>query len=172
MLALWFVIVPLLVYIPMFAVELYIAFRRIGKPLDKGGEYLHATWEATHTFLILSLNYFMWLYSSAVVEVAEAVFAPLMLFGAVFIVRAILYVYLFYIKKSSIPNLLADWCFAACHAVMLVCIGYVALAAVNVLAGGNYEPNQVLLPLLYPGLILMVPLISVPLYFLYTTKRN
>ena len=38
--ALWFVIVPLIIYIPMFLVELYIAFRRIGKPLDKGGEYL------------------------------------------------------------------------------------------------------------------------------------
>lgn len=170
--AIWFVIVPLLIYIPMFLVELYIAFRRIGKPLDKGGEYLHTTWEVTHTFLILGLNYFMWLYSSAIVEVARAVFVPLIIFGAVFIVRAILYVYLFYINKSTKPNVLADWLFALCHVVMFVCISYVTLATVQVLLGASYEPNHVLLPLLYPGLILMVPLISVPLYFLYITKRR
>lgn len=170
--ALWFVIVPLLVYVPMFLVELYIAFRRIGKPLDKGGEYLHATWESTHTFLILALNYFMWLYSSAIVDVARSVFIPLIMFGAVFIVRAILYVYLFYIKKSTKPDILTDWIFALCHVVMLACILYVVAATIDVLAGGDYEPNQILLPLLYPGLFLMIPLISVPLYFLYKTERK
>lgn len=170
--ALWFVIVPLLVYVPMFIVEFYIAFRRIGRPLDKGGEYLHATWEATHTFLILALNYFMWLYSSAIVQVAKVIFIPLITFGAVFIVRAVIYVYLFYVKKSTKPNLLADWVFAACHLVMLICIGYVTIATAQVLVNGNYEPNQILLPLLYPGLVLMIPLITVPLYFLYKTKRS
>lgn len=168
--AIWFVIVPLLVYIPMFLVEVLISFRRIGKPLDKGGEYLHATWEVTHTFLILALNYFMWLYSSAIVEVARAVFVPLITFGAVFIVRAILYVYLFYIKKSTKPDILADWLFALCHVVMLVCISYVTIVTAQILLGGNYEPNHILLPLLYPGLFLMIPLVSVPLYFLYKTR--
>ncbi|TAH32535.1 hypothetical protein EYC58_02675 [Candidatus Saccharibacteria bacterium] len=170
--AIWFVIVPLLVYIPMFLVELYIAFRRIGKPLDKGGEYLHATWEVTHTFLVLGLNYFMWLYSSAVVDVARAVFVPLIVFGAVFIVRAILYVYLFYIKKSMKPNIAADWVFALCHIMMFICISYVTFAAALMLLSAHYEPNHILLPLLYPGLVLMIPLISVPLYFLYKTKRR
>lgn len=168
--AIWFVIVPLLVYIPMFIVEVYISFRRIGKPLDRGGEYLHATWEATHTFLILALNYFMWLYSSAIVDVANAIFVPLITFGAVFIVRAILYVYLFYIKKTNKPNLLADWLFALCHVAMLVCITVVTITTARILFEGNYEPNHLLLPLLYPGLLLMLPLVSVPLYFLYKTK--
>ncbi len=168
--ALWFVVVPLMVYIPMFLVELYIAFRRIGKPLDKGGEYLHATWEATHTFLVLALNYFMWLYSSAIVDVARSVFIPLIMFGAVFIVRAILYIYLFYIKKSTKPNLIADWAFALCHVVMLVCISYVTITTAQILLGGDYESNHILLPLLYPGLFLMIPLVSVPLYFLYKTR--
>ncbi|TAH33489.1 hypothetical protein EYC59_05155 [Candidatus Saccharibacteria bacterium] len=168
--ALWFVITPLVFYIPMFLVELYISIRRIGKPLDKGGEYLHATWEVTHTFLILSLNYFMWLYSSALVNVAKAVFVPLILFGAVFIVRAILYIYLFYIKKSKQPNITIDWLFALCHLVMIISIIYVAIVTASIVINGNYETNDVLLPLLYPGLFLMIPLITVPLYFLYKTK--
>lgn len=168
--ALWFVIVPLAVYIPMFLVEVYIAFRRIGKPVDNGGEYLHATWEVTHTFLVLGINYFMWLYSSAIVDVGRAVFLPLITFGAVFIVRAILYTYLFYIKKSTKPNLTVDWLFAMSHLVMIVCVSFVAIRTTQVLLQGNYESNQILLPLLYPGLFLMVPLTIVPLYFLYKTR--
>lgn len=170
--AAWFVIVPLLVYIPMFFVETYISLRRIGKPLDKGGEYLHATWEVTHTFLILTVNYFMWLYSSAIVDVGKAIFIPLMVLGAAFIIRAILYTYLFYIKKSVKPKVLIDWLFALCHLIMLVAVAWVAIGAIQVLFAGSYEPNHILLPLLYPGLVLMIPLVALPLYFLYKTKRN
>jgi len=168
--AIWFVVIPILAYVPMFLVEVYIAFRRIGKPLDKGGKYLHATWEVTHTFLILGINYFMWLYSSALVDVARTVFAPLMIFGGVFIIRAILYIYLFYIKRSKKPNIAIDWLFAICHVIMLVTVALVAIGTVTTLLKGSYEPNEILLPLLYPGLALMVPLIAVPLYFLYKTR--
>ncbi|MFZ1249972.1 MAG: hypothetical protein WAR37_00770 [Candidatus Microsaccharimonas sp.] len=154
----------------MFLIETYVAFRRIGKPLDKGGEYLHATWEVTHTFLILALNYFMWLYSAAVIDVSREIFLPLIIFGGVFIIRAILYLYLFHIKGSDRPSLIADWVFAITHAVMLLTISWVAIAATHVLITGNYISNHVLLPLLYPGLFLMIPLIAVPVYFLYKTK--
>jgi len=122
-----FVIIPLLVYIPMFGYETYIAFRRVGKPLDKGGEYLHATWESTHTFLILSVNYFVWLYSSAVVAVGQAVFLPLFIFGLTFIARAVIYTYLFYIKTSTKATPVLDLIFAlsACRDCRLVALhGY------------------------------------------------
>lgn len=162
-----FVLVPLAVYLPMFAYETYISFRRIGKPQDKGGAYLHATWEATHTFLILSLNYFMWLYSSAVVTVGRAVFWPLLVFGATFIVRAGLYTYLFYIKSRHRPNILVDWLFALSHVVMAICLILILTVGAFIMVDGAYQPNHLLLPLLLPGIVLMLPLIAVPLYFLY-----
>ncbi len=168
----FFVLIPLLVYIPMFAYEMYVAFRRIGKPLDKGGEYLHATWESTHTFLILGVNYFAWLYSSAVVEVARAVFPALLIFGAVFIVRAVLYTYLFYIKTSSKPNIITDRLFAWTHIIMALSLTFTIIVAGRIMLGGTYEANHTFLPLLWPGLVLMLPLISVPLYFLYKTKSR
>ena len=170
--AIWFVLIPLAAYVPMFLYELYISFRRIGKPLDRGGEYLHATWESTHTFLILSVNYFMWLYSSAILETGKAVFLPLIIFGVVFIARAILYIYLFYVKSTERPNILADWIFALCHIVMIVCVLYIGIITSVILFGNNYQPNHILLPLLYPGLFLLIPLISVPLFFLYKTKSR
>jgi len=167
-----FVIIPLLAYIPMFSYETYIAFRRIGKPLDKGGEYLHATWEATHTFLILSLNYFVWLYSAAVVEIGRASFVPLLIFGAAFIVRAILYIQLFYIRAKESPNTILDRAFAWTHVVMGLSLSYTLFVAVQIMSKGNYSATETFLPLLWPGLILMVPLVSVPLYFLYKTRSR
>lgn len=167
-----FVLIPLLFYIPMFGYETYIAFRRIGKPIDKGGEYLHATWEATHTFLILSVNYFMWLFSSAIVEVAQATIVSLLVFGAAFIVRGILYLYLFYIKVPRRLNLFADWAFAASHIVMLICINYALYKILEIMLEHKYAPTDTYLPLLLPGLILMIPLVAVPLYFLYRTKSK
>ncbi len=169
--AIWFVILPILIYVVMFLIEIIVSFRRIGKPLNTGGEYLHATWEITHTFLILGITYFIWLYSSAIVDVSRKVFNPLIIFGAVFIIRAILYLYLFYIKKPSRPNLLIDWTFAICHAIMLICAIWVAVLVINVMQNSNYKVNESLLPLFYPGLILTIPIISIPLYFLYRTKK-
>ncbi|MBC7746626.1 hypothetical protein H7Y40_01435 [Pedobacter sp.] len=168
----FFVLIPLAFFLPMFAYETYIAFRRIGKPLDKGGEYLHATWETTHTFLILTVNYFIWLYSAAVVEVGQAVFLALLLFGAAFIVRAILYIQLFYIKSSKKPSLVTDRLFAWMHIIILACLGYTVLTTLMIMLETNYPVNDTFMPLLWPGLILMIPLISVPLYTLYRTKSR
>ena len=165
-----FVVIPLIAYVPMFGYETYIAFRRIGKPRDKGGAYLHATWESTHTFLILSVNYFMWLYSSAIVAVGHAVFLPLLVFGLAFITRSILYIYLFYIKSTNRPTPGLDALFALMHVIIAVCLLYTIVQTLNILMTGNYQPNDLLPTLLWPGIILTVPLISVPLYFLYKTK--
>lgn len=167
-----YVIIPLLMYIPMFAYETYIAFRRIGKPLDKGGAYLHATWESTHTFLILSVNYFMWLYSSAIVVVGQAVFIPLLVFGLAFIMRATLYTYLFYIKRSPRATPVLDTVFALLHVVIAATLLYTVTTTVSIMQGGLYQPNELLPALLWPGLVLTIPLISVPLYFLYHTKSK
>ena len=156
----------------MFSYETYIAFRRIGKPSDKGGGYLHATWETTHTFLILSINYFIWLYSSAVVEVGRAVFLALLIFGIAFIARAILYTQLFYIRSSRNPNIAIDRSFALLHVIIGCCLAYTVVRASAIMFQGNYQPNETFLPLLWPGLLLMIPLISVPLYFLYRTKST
>lgn len=167
-----YVLIPLIIYVPMFGYETYIAFRRIGKPLDKGGAYLHATWESTHTFLILSVNYFMWLYSSAIVVVGQAVFVPLLIFGLTFILRAVLYTYLFYIHRSSQATPELDTIFALLHVVMVATLASVVVIVTPILQSGLYQPNELLPALLWPGIILTIPLISVPLYFLYRTKSD
>lgn len=167
-----FVLIPLVIYLVLFAYETYIAFRRIGKPLDKGGEYLHATWESTHTILILSLNYFVWLYSSAVVVVGRAVFIPLLIFGLAFIARAAIYTYLFYIRQSLRPTPKLDSLFALLHIIIVVSLLVTAIKTITIMQSSVYPANNLLETLLWPGLVLMIPLISLPLYSLYRTKSR
>ncbi|MEO7363946.1 MAG: hypothetical protein ABIV43_00350, partial [Candidatus Saccharimonadales bacterium] len=133
---------------------------------------LHATWESTHTFLILGVNYFVWLYSAAVVTVGRAVFIPLLVFGAAFVVRAILYIQLFYLRSSPKPNVTIDRLFAWAHVAMAGCLAVIVYRALKIMLSNDYTANHLLLPLLLPGLLLLVPLISVPLYFLYKTKTT
>lgn len=169
--AIFLILIPLFFYFPMFLYETYIAFIRIGKPHNEGGAYLHATWEVTHTLLILSINNFVWLYSTAVVAVGREVFVPLLFFGAVFIVRAILYIRLFYFKPTLKSNMILDKLFAWLHIVMLMSLCIVLVKTFTLMINGNYSPNYVVLQLLYPGIFLIFPIICMPLYFLYKTKR-
>lgn len=167
----FFVLLPLIIYLPMFVFETFAAFRRIGKPVNKGGTYLHATWEVTHTFLILSVNYFIWLYSAAVVEVGRAVYLALLVCGAAFVVRAVLYLRIFYINPKTKLTPTTDRIFAWAHILILGCLAYIAATTLRIMLTGDYAPNDAYMPLLWPGLILTVPLVSIPLYFLYRTKR-
>lgn len=167
-----FVLLPLILFLPMFAYETYVAFRRIGKPLDKGGAYLHATWEITHTFLILSVNYFIWFYNSAIVDVGMAVAVPLMIYGFTFAIRAALYMYLFYAKSPGTVSRGLDILFALTHVVILAALLYTVVAAAFIMLGGSYEPNNALPGLIWPGLVFTVPLVVMPIYFQYRTKKK
>lgn len=164
-----YVLIPLLFYIPMFAFETFVAFRRIGKSNAHGGDYLHVTWESTHTFLILSLNYFVWLYSSAVIAVVRETFLSLLIFGASFIIRAAVYIFVFYIRPKT-RSILMDRVFAWTHIIMGLSLLYTLFKATSVMLTGNYSATTTYMPYLAPGLIFMIPLVSLPIYFLYRSK--
>lgn len=168
--SIWFVIVPLLIYLPMSLYATYVSFTRIGKRRDRGGEYLHRTWESTHTFLILSVNYFVWLYSSAVADVAREVAVYAVLFGFVFIIRMALYLKLFYIKTDVDPNHILDRLFAWSNVLLNVLVVLIGVETWQVVSSGEYVPNDILAHLLLPGIFLIIPLVAVPLYFLYSTN--
>ena len=170
--SIWFVIIPLLIYLPMSIYATYVSFARIGKPRDRGGEYLHRTWESTHTFLILSVNYFVWLYSAAVADVVHKIAPAAILFGFVFIVRMALYLQLFYIKTTADPSHVLDRLFAWSNVLLLVLVGVIGLQTYSVVSTGHYEANDILAQLLLPGIILIVPLVAVPLYFLYASNAE
>jgi len=168
-----FVLLPILAYLPFFFIESWAAFQRIGKKNPTSNEYLHITWEMTHTLLILGVNYFIWLYASIVVQVGQAVYWGLIIAGALFIIRAVLYLYIFYSRPSSprLHNGLADWLFAISHVLIIGCLLYVVIRAGIVLATNDYTVNTQFLPWMYPGLIVMFIICAIPLVRMYKITR-
>lgn len=173
MIAYMFVLLPILAYLPFFFIETWVAFRRIGNKGEKAGEYVHVTWEITHTLLIVGVNYFIWLFASVIVPVGAAVYWGLILAGALYIVRAILYIQLFYNSdnKSSKHNGLDDWAFAIVHLLIIFCLLYVVVRAAIVLITTEYTVNTQFLPWMYPGLIFMALICVVPFIRLYGHKK-
>lgn len=173
MIAYLFVLLPILAYLPFFLVETWAAFRRIGSKTKQGSQYLHVTWEMTHTLLIVGINYFIWLFASVIVAVGKAVYWGLIIAGALYIVRGILYMYLFYGPgmNKKLHNGLADWLFAFVHVLIVACLAYVVIRAGIVLYTTDYTVNTQFLPWMYPGLLLLIAVCAVPLARLYKHKK-
>lgn len=158
MIALLFVAVPLGLYLIIFSVETYAAFNRL---TGTASGYLDATWEITHTLLVLALTNFTWLCSDAIIAVAQAAYWGLIVSAAAFVVRGILYVYLFYAAAKN--NRAAGWLFALSHVAMLVGLVYAGLAAIYTLAHTSYRINDQLLPYMWPALAVSVVICAIPI---------
>lgn len=165
MLALLFILVPLVLYVLMFSYETYIAFRR----LATHGAYLSATWEITHTLLVITLTNFTWLCSDAMVAVGQSVYWGLSVVAAAFVVRGILYMYLFYVAPKH-RHTAADWLFAIAHLVMLVGLVVAIVAALRTLTTISYTINEQLIPYMWPALIAAVIICAIPVWTSYQRK--
>jgi cytochrome bd-type quinol oxidase subunit 2 len=171
MIAYLFVILPLALYLPLFGYETYAAWRRIGRP-GKKGAYVHASWEVTHTFLIIGITNFVWLFSGAIKPVSKAVYWGLITAGALFILRAVLYLYLFFAKDPGQGNHsgAADWLFFFSHLGILAGLVYVLGRGAQSLSSSQFTVNEQFIPWMWPGLILLLVLGTIPLLRVYTAR--
>lgn len=167
-----FVIIPFAIYLPMFGYETLTSLNRPGKKTLRRS-YPSATWEITHTFLIIGITNFIWLFSDIASEVAKATFLGLILVGFWFLLRALLYLYLFLIKDNIQPHRvgLADALFAVSHLGMLSALIYTVVRAIQVMSTATYSINSQFIPFMWPGLILLVALGTLPIMQLYRTKK-
>jgi len=169
-----FVLVPLLAYLPLFIYETYSSFKRLDLTKRRKSDYLSATWEITHTLLILAVTNFIWLFSDVIKEVGAAVYWGLIIVGAAFIVRAILYLYIFYIQDQKVRrkrDTIFDYLFAVSHVVILGGLIYTLNNAWATLATESFSINTEFIPYMWPGLVLMIGICAIPMFSLYRTKR-
>lgn len=165
MLATLFVAVPLGLYILTFSYETFAAFRRLVKPSN----YANYTWEITHTLLVLAITNFTWLWSDAMIAVAREAYWGLIIAAAAFVLRAILYVYLFFAAPDG-KHPAAGWLFAVCHLVMVAGLIYTIAAAIHVLTTQNYVVNDQLLPYMWPTLVASLAICVIPIWQSYRRK--
>jgi len=169
-----FVLIPLIAYLPLFLYETYASFKRLDITKRRKSDYLSATWEVTHTLLILAVTNFIWLFSDVIKAVGAAVYWGLIIVGAAFIVRAILYLYIFYIQDQTVRKKRAsifDYLFAASHLVILGGLIYTLTNAWATLSTETFTVNTEFIPYMWPGLILMIGICAIPIASIYRTKR-
>ena len=163
-----FVLVPLGLYLPAFIYETYIAFRRLGKK-GAGSAYLHGSWEITHTLLVVAVNYFIWLFADIMPTVGKVIYPWLIIAGAAFLVRAAMYVWLFYYRRSAVTGWL-DTAFAWLHIAIIAGLVLILLGVITTLATHKYVINSQFVPYMWPGLVLTFAVCAVPFFRTYTTR--
>lgn len=174
MLLAWsFVLIPLVLFLAAFVVEFYKSFKRLSNN-KADGSYLSATWEVTHTFLVVSVAYFVSLFSDNLTELAKAAFVGFFLTSVFVGVRGATYIYLFYIRNAAQRkqrNWL-DWVFALSHVGIVLGVLVLLAGLVPKLFQIDLQPNTAFVPWMWPGLIVVLSLCVVPIVSLYSTRNK
>ncbi len=171
--ALLFVLAPLVFYVAAFAYETFVAFVRLGNRKSKN-DYLDATWEVTHTFMIFALAAFAALFSDNIRDVAPVAFLGLSIAVSFFALRGVFYLALFYIREPT-KRQQRNWVdsgFAFSHLGVWLGICVLLMQVVPKVLSIGLVANTHFIPWMIPGLVLLTALCALPIASLYTTKKN
>ena len=174
MIAVWaYVLTPLVLFLAAFTVEAYMSFRRL-TVVKPDSPYILHTWETSHTFLVVSVACFVAFFSNNLRELADAAFYGLFLAALFAGVRAVTYLYIFYIRdpaKRTTRNWV-DWAYAICHVGMAAGVVLLLVQLLPVLLDTDLQANTQFLPWMWPGLLLVLIICLMPLVSLYLNKHG
>ena len=162
-------LVPTLLFVVAFLYETFISFRRLKNPKAKGDGYVSATWEVTHTLLVAGVVMLVMMFTSVLDGLSSAIFVATFLAAVALGIRAVLYIYIFYVRNSKKRDWL-DWSFAITHIFAAVLLVIVVLQALWFLYKNNPPANTQFLPYFIPGMIFILAICIVPIVVLYKTK--
>ena len=164
--ALFFVLFPLVLYVPLLLIEMNLSLLAVlrGRSLS---EYLHVTWETTHTLLILSVVAFVWLFNDALLVVAPIVALPLLLAALCFMVRAAAYIIVYYEWGALVLRRFAGYFFVASHLVLVAGLLWVIYGVATTVAWNAIVVQESLIQYLIPGMVATVCITLIPLLRLF-----
>ena len=163
-------LIPILLFVICFLYETYLSIIRLKKPESGKSGYLSATWEVTHTLLIFALIMLFMMFTQNIDGLASAIFTCAFIAALALIVRAIIYLYIFYVRKKNTINLL-DWAFMLCHIIAAVFLVATVIKALLYIYKNNPPVNSQFIPYMLPGLIATIVICIVPIAMLYSTKK-
>lgn len=164
-------LVPVLLFVIAFLYETYLSFRRLQKPRAGKTGYVSATWEVTHTLLVAAVVMLVMMFTSALEGLSAAIFIATFSAAVVLGVRAVLYIYIFYVRDNRKKTNWIDWTFAITHVLAAVLLVVVVLQALWFLYKNNPPANTQFLPYFIPGMIFILLVTLMPIIFLYKTKE-
>lgn len=173
MFAAWlFIFVPLLLFVIAFVIETFLSIKRL-KNNKREGSYVSATWEVTHTFLVVAVAMFVSLFSDYLTDIARVSLVGFIIVTIFAGIRGSAYLYIFYIRnpnKRSMRNWI-DTLFAFAHLGMVVGLFVLLARLIPEMMRLNPQPNTDFIPWMIPGLILVISLCALPLVSIYNTKK-
>jgi hypothetical protein len=171
LLIIWiFILTPLVLFLASYIVETYVSIKRLTQPAA-GRSYLPATWEITHTFLVVSVALFVGFFSQNLTEIAYVTFYPLFL-TAVFVgVRTLAYMYLFIIRDPAVKaRSWVDIIFAGSHLGVICGLVYLLVALIPKLLSIQLAANTSFIPWMIPGAFLILAACALPIVSLYRKR--
>ncbi len=162
-------LVPTLLFVMAFLYETYLSFRRLTLPKPYKRGYLSATWEVTHTLLVFAVVMLVMLFTKSLDQLASAIFTATFLAATALGVRAVCYVYIFYVRTKQRITWL-DWIFAFSHVAAAALLVVVVIQALWFIYKHNPAVNSQFLPVFLPGLAVVLLVCIVPIVVLYRTR--
>lgn len=166
-----FILTPLCLFLIAYLYETYISFQRLSYP-KKGRHYVDATWEVTHTFLVISVALFVGFFSSNLTEIAYVTFYPLFLASVFVGVRTLAYIYIFVIRESKkqMTRSWVDAVFAFSHIGVIISLLYLIAVLIPKILSTQLTPNTLFIPWMIPGAFVIIAICIIPLFNLYKTR--
>lgn len=162
-------VVPVLLFVLAFLYETYISFRRLYRPKSSRYNYVSATWEVTHTLLVFAVVMLLMMFTDSIDGIADAIFLAAFIAAAALAIRAVLYIYIFYVRKQNKIDW-ADWMFAVLHPVAALFLVIVVIQSLWYLHTSHPAANSQFLPYFIPGLVSVIAICALPILALYKTK--
>ncbi len=166
--ALFFVVFPLVLYVPLLLIEMNLSILGLTRG-QSFRDYIHTTWETTHTLLIMSVVAFVWLFNDAVPVVAPVVALPLLLAALCFVLRAAAYIIVYYEWGTATAQRVASQFFAATHLVLVIGLLWVIYGVATTVSWSTVAIQSSLIVYLWPGAIAACCIVAFPVWQIYKT---
>lgn len=163
-------IVSIGLFVVAFLYETWLSLRRLARPQSGREGYVSATWEVTHTLLVFALITLLMTFTQDLVNLASSIFWPAFIAAIALGLRAVVYLYIWYVRRSAVRRNWVDWIFAVSHLVAAVFLVLTAAKALWFISRYHPVANTQFLPIFIPGLVLTAAVCIIPAIVLYRTK--
>jgi len=163
-------IIPVVLFVVTFLYETYLSFRRLKNPKAGKSGYLSATWEITHTLLVAAVVMLVMMFTASLDKLSSAIFLATFSAAVALGIRAVLYIYIFYVRNNQSKTNWIDWTFAMTHVAAAGLLVTVVVQALWFIYDNNPAANTQFLPYFVPGMIFVLLVTATPILVLYKTK--
>lgn len=109
-------------------------------------------------------------FTQDITELAQTLYISAFIAAIALGLRAVCYMYIFYVRDGNKQPGAIDWAFALTHVAAAIFLVATVVKALLFIWQNNPTPNEQFFPVFIPGLLLVVGLCVFPMIVLYKAK--